>query len=223
MGCLFPIHCLGCGQEGVWLCESCFDRIDKSGVACCPVCHHFSASGLCCVDCRRSSSLKSVIAVTPYNEAWLIGELIRTVKYRYALDAADLFYDMVRYWGAQEGRLFSDIDVIVPVPLHPRRFAERGFNQAEIVAGAIHTVSSIPILSTLVRTRNTKRQARLSRRGRIRNVRDAFVVPRKEAIQNQRVLLVDDVYTTGSTMSECAKALLSAGAVSVSGFALARG
>ena len=112
---------------------------------------------------------------------------------------------------------------VVPVPLHPKRLRERGFNQALSLARFVSRFHSIPLdRSNLVRVRWTNTQVGLSERKRKENVKGAFLVKKERYFQNKHLLLVDDVYTSGSTVDECAKVLLNAGARSVQILTLAR-
>jgi len=104
-------------------------------------------------------------------------------------------------------------DGFVPVPLHPKRLRERGFNQSELLCRAMSEKSGIPVLNALARTRQTSSQAKLSGKERHTNILDAFSCVMD--VSGQTLILVDDVVTTGSTASACAKALLSAGAKQV--------
>jgi ComF family protein len=114
-------------------------------------------------------------------------------------------------------------DGLVPVPLHPARLAERGFNQAELLATACRTAWGLPLLGqALVRTRATRPQADLDAEARRANVRDAFRVRRPLEVAGRRLLLVDDVLTTGATAAAAARALRAAGAAAVGVLALAR-
>jgi ComF family protein len=115
------------------------------------------------------------------------------------------------------------IDLIVPVPLHTRRLRERGFNQAYLLIRGWAKQEKIPCDAfTLVRTRWTEPQTSLSRKERKKNMRRAFAVSHAERIEGLRILLVDDVYTTGSTVNECARVLMEAGAKLVDVLTLAR-
>jgi ComF family protein len=116
-----------------------------------------------------------------------------------------------------------DIDVILPVPLHGRRLYERGFNQALLLADRIGSRFSLPVCyDNLVRIRPTRPQVELSGRDRVKNVAGAFSLIAPLAVKNCRVLLIDDVFTTGATMNECAKVLKRAGAAHVAALTLAR-
>jgi ComF family protein len=113
-------------------------------------------------------------------------------------------------------------EVVVPVPLHWRRRWSRGFNQAELLARATALRCGIPMRKALRRTRSTETQAGLSNSRRRRNVADAFRVTSRQDVAGRRVLLVDDVMTTGATAGACAAALKRDGARSVALLALAR-
>lgn len=114
------------------------------------------------------------------------------------------------------------VDCIVPVPIHKRRLAERGFNQAELLGRQVAPLLGVPVRSLLARIRETPPQSSLRGIARRRNLRGAIAVSNPAAVRNQRVLLVDDVLTTGVTANSCAHALKQAGASFVAVLALAR-
>jgi len=118
----------------------------------------------------------------------------------------------------------QQFDYIVPVPLHWRRYATRGYNQAVEIARVLGAQSGKPVLCCLVRSRHTRTQTELSADARTKNVRDAFEVKQsyKNIIRNKRILLVDDVLTTGSTMKECIRALRLERPLSIIGVVAAR-
>jgi len=117
----------------------------------------------------------------------------------------------------------SDYDVVIPVPLHWRRLWWRGFNQAALLAGEVANRLKLPLDTTAIsRRRYTTPQTARHHDERIKNVRRAFVVAHPERINKRRVLIVDDVMTTGATVDECARVLLAAGAKHVDVFTLAR-
>lgn len=115
-----------------------------------------------------------------------------------------------------------DFNWIVPVPLHPKRRRERGFNQSELLSNALSTKIAIPVNSCLRRIRSTRPQVGLTDSQRSENVRNAFECRNKAQIHGRRILLIDDVMTTGATVSSAAQALLNAGALRVSVLTLAR-
>ena len=115
------------------------------------------------------------------------------------------------------------IDCIIPVPLHPARERERGFNQAEVLARLLGRQAHLPVRSLLQRIRYTTTQTQFDRAERMQNLAGAFRLRRGGVVRDLRVLLVDDVLTTGSTLSECAEVLKKAGAVSVHAATAARG
>ncbi len=127
------------------------------------------------------------------------------------------------YWMAKQVRMTVPLDVAIPVPLHKKRLRLRGFNQALMLAHGVSERFAIPLnYDNLVRTRYTRPQVELSGRDRVENVRGAFKLIRPSEVCEKRILLIDDVFTTGATMNECAKVLKDAGAESVTVLTLAR-
>jgi ComF family protein len=116
-----------------------------------------------------------------------------------------------------------DVDVILPVPLHPARLRAREFNQSLLLADQLGRYLALPVSATnLVRTAATEPQTTLTRQARLQNLRKAFAVRRPQDIAEKRILLVDDVFTTGTTLNECAKTLRKAGSGPVFALTLAR-
>lgn len=137
-------------------------------------------------------------------------ELIRSFKYR---SAWRLAYEMGRWYGRclRESGLYDDVEVVVPLPLHPFKRMRRGYNQSEYIAEGIARELGVGVdRRSVIRCRNTASQARRPRRERYENVRDAFAVRRPEALAGRHVLLVDDVFTTGNTVISCGGAILQA-------------
>lgn len=123
---------------------------------------------------------------------------------------------------------YDDFDIgrysrIMPVPLHPAKLRKRGFNQALVLARRIAERYSLPLdFSSLARKTDTSPQVGLEKKDRLLNVRGAFTVTNPEAVRGERILLIDDVYTTGSTVKECARVLRCRGAREVAVLTLAR-
>jgi ComF family protein len=156
---------------------------------------------------RYESVLHDVIHVFKYKGKVTIGEILGKIM-------ADHVYP---------GFAMADYALIVPVPLHPKRLRERGFNQAVILAREISKKVSIPLdYLTLRRHVFTEPQVSLGKEQRTANVRGAFAVKNTRKIEGRRIILVDDVYTTGSTIKECAAELLRCGAAEVAALTLAR-
>jgi ComF family protein len=148
--------------------------------------------------------------------------LVLSFKYGDRLDLAP----MMGQWMARAGReLLKDADALVPVPLHWRRLWSRRFNQSAALAGAIAQTTDVPVLhDTLRRVRATPQQVGLSKTERADNVQGAFKVPpsQKAEVAGRRLVLVDDVLTSGATVDTCARALLRAGAKHVDVLVFAR-
>jgi ComF family protein len=148
--------------------------------------------------------------------------LVHGFKYGDRLDLAP----MMGRWMARAGReLLTGADGLVPVPLHWRRLWARRFNQSAALAGAISAVSGVPVLhGPLKRVRATRQQVGLSQAQRAENVQGAFRVPAelRGAVAGRRLILVDDVLTSGATVDTCARALLRAGAAQVDVLVFAR-
>jgi ComF family protein len=184
----------------------------------------------CCARCRVALACESVFCVVcmvRFNKVTTY-DLVITKNYSVAVFAAAAYQDTVQklicaklqrkiYAARQLGLLIwerTDIaaqqfDYIVPVPLHWQRYVERGYNQADEIARVLSAKSGKPVLRCLERVRATVTQAGLSADARSENVDDAFAVKKRYAlvVRNARVLLVDDVFTTGSTMRACVRAL----------------
>ena len=146
------------------------------------------------------------------------------LKYKYSSNPylSSPAIDRIIKAGGDEYR-WSDYDLIVPVPLHPRKARERGFNQSGVLAHGLSRRTGIKLLRNgLVRTRYTRTQTRLSRKDRQENVKGAFRISERAEINGKSVLLVDDVYTTAATVNECAEVLIGAGALMVDVLTLAR-
>jgi len=217
---IFPRYCMSCEKEGTYVCVDCFETLDLSGVFDCPVCHAHTAGGEVCIPCRPNTFLHSHSAITVYKEDALIGKMMHAFKYMHVESLVDMFDIMIQIFLNDREYVY---DYIVPVPLHRRRFVERGCNQAMILADIVSHYTAIPVLDILKRHKNTRQQATLSRIQRIENTTDAFVLKDNTCILDRRILLIDDVYTTGSTLNSCAKVLSLSGAKEVHSMSLARG
>ncbi|MFT3766723.1 MAG: phosphoribosyltransferase family protein [Minicystis sp.] len=165
-----------------------------------------------------SGGAPPVIAFALFGGA--VAEALRRLKYAGRSDLAGPLGHLARR-AARAAHL--DVDVVIPVPLHPARLAERGYNQAALLATEVARELAVPTSAlALARTRHTPQQARLDRAARLGNVTGAFRVRLPAQVRGRRVLLVDDVSTTGATLSACATALRDAGAAAVTALVVAR-
>lgn len=182
-------HCLSCGRffEGIGephLCSSCIEEPP-------PFAMHRSCA-------RYRGELKDALLLFKYRRFKPLGK-----------NLAGFVFETQK----KEDGIWWDVDAIIPVPLHPRRIKERGFNQARVLAKELGRIKGIPIEgSVLKKIKNNPPQTSLKQEERLRNVRGAYGIVNQERIKGRVVLLVDDVFTTGSTIRECATLLRRAGA-----------
>ncbi len=153
--------------------------------------------------------------------------VLRTALHRFKFQKRKNLADplgilLVKYLSHAPGIKMEEIDSIIPVPLHPRRRRQRGYNQAELLAAVVGRYYEVPVVSALERMKNTHPQFDLPREARFENVKGAFRVVDSRAVYNRAVLLLDDICTTGSTIAECSKALKIAGARRVEILTLSR-
>ncbi len=191
-------------------CAACEAHVARVAVFC----------GACASTVQRADDADGeAIAAFVYGAA--VAEAITRLKYGERPDLARPLSDLLwRAVAPHAARLSGS--VVVPVPLHPSRLAERGFNQSALLAGPIARRLGTPFLPlALARVRDTPRQASLGREDRLGNVGGAFVARQPARLRGRRVLLVDDVRTTGATLAACAHAVLQAGAGPVSTAVLA--
>jgi ComF family protein len=201
-----------------YVCEKCLKNICYAGKNRCRRCGSdlgpfADASSPPKAGCTRCQGVKVVFDGASYAARFegVIKELIHRFKYSNADFLAEPLVEiLINYLNLNN--LKEDVDVIVPVPLFWRRRFKRGFNQSELLAKSIGRRLLLPVsTNNLYRIRNTIPQTRLSRNQRQQNMQGAFAIKRAEEFREGRVLLVDDVLTTGVTASECAKAIKAAG------------
>lgn len=231
---IFPVFCLSCQKEGYWLCPECLPKIKIEPQFFCPHCYQDNEDGRACLPCRPFSFLDGAVAVFSY-ENELVAKMIQLLKYQYIEEMAEVFGKLIEDFskaGAglkgcsllkKEGIKGWLEFVILPVPLHRRRYLERGFNQAELLAQVWARHFGRPVLKNiLVRHRFTKTQVGLSGEERRQNITGVFAIKSSLPAEAEKIVLVDDVFTTGSTLQECARVLKEAGAREVWGVTIAR-
>ena len=190
----------------------------------CEVCRKSSQEALC-QDCFiKIKFMKPHLGI--YSASTYDGplkEAIQRFKFKNRKRLAEpLGLLLVKYLSHSPGLNMKELDLIVPVPLHRNRLKERGFNQVELLVKKLAQYFEIPVVPALERTRHTKAQFDLARHERFPNIKGAFAVKPYISVLNKRVLLVDDIYTTGATIAECSLGLKQAGAKRVEILTLSR-
>lgn len=215
---LFPRLCYGCGNHLVrnetLICTECFVVIPRTN-------YHLNpdnpVSQLFWGRCR----IEKAAAFSYYTRDSRIRNLIHQLKYRGVREVGS---ELGKIYGVslRSSEFLNDIDIIIPVPLHPSKIRQRGFNQSDEISRGISAVSGLPVdTGLLIRKTGTKTQTRKSRYDRWTNVRDIFLVTDEERLKGRHILLVDDVITTGSTIEACAGEILKTEGTKVSVVALA--
>jgi ComF family protein len=228
----YPEECFVCSspiarRQDCGLCDDCWRKVVDLRIdgARCPSCGvplpgFADGSGSLCLECVRqpppysgarsfgyySAELRRVIQEFKFGSRRPLAQLLAPLM-------ADAFFES---WQRE------DFDFITAVPLHPERRRKRGFNQAELLGRALARIVGLPELRTLRRATATRSQVGLSDTQRLENVRNAFICTHIERVAGKRILLVDDVVTTGATVSSASRALICAGAEKVSVMSAAR-
>jgi len=208
---VLPSACAGCGRYGATLCRSCVGGLRAPSAAA----DRFLAPDPGVV---VGDALELAVAAFAYEGT--LRKALAGLKYGSASRVAGPLAEQAAPRLADLAEVAAPA-VLVPVPIHPQRLRERGYNQADLLAAGLSRSSGLPAANLLVRRRATTRQHRLDRAARLRNLRDAFAV-RPDARAPPVVILVDDILTTSATLEACAGVLRDAGADRVLGFAVAR-
>ncbi len=205
--------CVFCGERKsggahitvgrIGICTDCYDSIPKSPPA---------------LPYRGDRNLSYIMS--PFEYTGKMRSAILEFKFRSCSAYAPLFASMMQSYISSYGSLASEFDCIAPVPLHPSRMRERGYNQSELIARHVARANGVELRpDMLVRTRATKRQSELRGTQRAMNVKDAFACT--GMAENKRILLFDDICTTGATLRFCADALAARGAKKICALTLA--
>jgi len=225
---LYPPGCTICGKSiraGEYLCDQCETKAARIVAPFCEKCSEpFEGSivnTFVCANCAHRTIYFNA-AVAAYRGRGIVRQIIHEFKYGRQIYLRHLVARWLNSALDDERLRQGHFDVIMPVPLHPARQRERGFNQASLLAELLSAQTSIPVKPLLERTRYTTTQTALDRSERMENLHNAFRLRKNADVRGLRVLLVDDVLTTGSTLNECARILKRAGVFSVHAATAAR-
>lgn len=207
----YPQLCEACNkpllqQENI-LCIGCEDQLSFNR-------HHSVENNETMLRLAGRFPFRQAISLAYFNEESIMQHLLHRLKYK-ERQSIGLF--LGKKLGAAIRPLAWTLDAVVPVPLHKKKQAKRGFNQSELIAEGISEVLEIPVLEQVIeRIKNTATQTDKSRQERIDNVKDAFKLKDEKSLFDKHVLLIDDVLTTGATIEACANELLKIRGVKVS-------
>ena len=233
---LFPKRCVGCGKFDTYFCSECVSNL-KQGELVCPKCERPAVGGATHPICRRPYGLDGLWSLGIYQDS--LRSAIKKLKYKWVKELAEVLADVtIEYWARYQPFVFDQIKkdggqnwVVVPVPLFWWRENDRGYNQSAEIGRLLAQKLGLEYCELLKRTPHTKPQAKLKSKDRHQNIRNAFELDSSVAspasgvaslLQNDKVLLVDDVWTTGSTLRECCYILKRNGAKKVWALTLAR-
>ena len=215
---LFPQWCLGCGREGDYICPNCRRSLASISPPICPGCGKPQPDENPCPSCSAGNSVIDGIRA-PFVFEGVIRRAIHELKYRNLRALASPLADLLYHY-LEENPVPGE--VLVPVPLHRKRFTERGYNQSVLLAKELGKLTGLPVVAdALIRRHHTPSQAMTAGvEERRQNVIDAFSSPEGRLVK-QGIILIDDVATSGATLNACARTLKSSGATAVWGLVVA--
>jgi len=216
---LFPPRCVACGEQGAFLCHACVAAMPRALPPRCPLCWQPERRGEMCGRCAQARPVFEG-ARTLYLFEGPVREAVHALKYNHLSALARPMGEMMAAYLEAEA---LPVDLVVPVPLFGRRERLRGYNQSALLGREVARLCGLPLAEGgLARRRDTAPQARsVDAEARRRNVAGAFVADGRW-VEGRRVLLIDDVMTTGATLDACAQGLRQAGAASVWALTFAR-
>lgn len=210
-------RCMGCGSlmgtDNGWLCADCYGKMrpmyaeQNASSVICAHCGTVYFGGGFCTGCRRKN-VRLLRAPAAFAYDGPVPGIVRNFKFKGTYRMADYMAGYMQK--TLETEAITDIDLLVPVPLHRNRLLERGYNQSTKLAESLHKLLNIPLSASIVRTRSTRSQSTLNGKERRQNLNAAFAV--REDVKDKHILLIDDVRTTGTTAVKCADTLFEAGA-----------
>lgn len=226
---LFPKCCFGCGREGYFACADCLSNLKFLKDQLCPVSRKKNRGGrFLNSEFGRDFYFDQLIVCMNYKKNELLRKMVYGFKYKFSKELCSVLANILKtqfIYLAQEDRDLWHL-LVVPVPIHKKRLKFRGFNQAKVLADKfVELVAGLKSVDCLERTDFHKEQAKLNRKERLKNLKGAIQIKIgfEKEIVGKRILLIDDIATTCSTLNECAKVLKENGATYVCGLVLARG
>jgi len=222
----FPRFCFGCKKEGTYLCDDCKAVLEISEYNYC-LCEKNPLRLPSAGKCQRcqSKKLSGLYFALSFQESSLIKKMIHQFKYEpYVRELANPLASLIiDHLLLSDPSPFAKGEGLIPVPIDKKKLKKRGFNQAEELAKELSIALKIPVFNNvLLKIKQTPSQVELTKEEREKNLKGAFSCVAPEMVKNKKIFLVDDVYTTGSTMEECGLTLKQAGAKEVWGIAVAR-
>ncbi|MBR4146388.1 MAG: ComF family protein [Bacteroidales bacterium] len=213
IGLLYPSVCAACGSSLFkWeklVCTRCRNLLPKTG-------YEMNEDNPLARMFYGKVRLKAVTACFFFSKEGKVQHLIHELKYKGNGDAG-IFLGQELGKSLKEAPLFQGLDYLIPVPLHPKRERQRGYNQSQMIAQGISEVTGIPVGDKfLFRSVNTATQTHKTKEERWQNVKDIFAVKHPERLEGKYVLLVDDVLTTGATLEACALTLSAVPGINIS-------
>jgi len=223
---LFPAICLNCQREGTWICQDCLSSIEVLEYRYCPFCkERVFEEGTCKKHGKKN--LNGLFFAASYKNS-LVKKLIKKFKYppflkELALSLSSLIITHFILSGNKIIFNNQEVSLFIPVPLFSSKKRWRGFNQSEEITKELSKFLKIPYqVNNLIKIKKTQSQIELSKEERERNIKNSFEIKNPLEIQGKRIFLVDDIFTSGATMEECARVLKKAGIKEVWGIAVAR-
>ncbi len=224
---LWPKKCINCGRLGSYLCQDCLSLIEVTSYRYCPFCasENITYLGTTCPLHSKTKQLDGLYAAAPFKNK-IVQETIRLCKYSPAKELSfSLSFLIISHFKLlnKHSLSFSGF-VLCPVPLHDKKLRQRGFNLTEEVARHLSGYLGLPVKNLLLKKKNTLPQTKFNKKQRAENVSGAFAANPmlQDSIAGKKILLVDDVFTTGATLEECAKVLKQNNAREVWGVVAAR-
>lgn len=224
---IFPKSCANCGKGRSYFCSDCISQIMQTDLVC-PQCERPSLGGFTHPVCKRSWGMDGLWSLGIYDKP--LKQPIQKLKYKFIEELAENLIDLfLEYWARYQPLLLDQIKkdrgvdwILIPVPLHKRRQNWRGFNQSALLAKLLAQKIGLTYKDCLLRTKHTKPQMSLKSQDRHQNIHGVFALKEGSSVKDKKILLIDDVWTTGSTLKECTTVLKRNGSKLVWGLTIAR-